>query len=248
MAKHADSAEEPDAIEPTYLDDVTVELVQSMGSDESIIQAAQVSVVGANNPEDFKRTGGLINYLMREHHGSPFEHNSMTFYVKAPIFVFREFMRHRIGFSYNEMSGRYTELPAEFYIPNKNRPIVNTGKSAKPVFEAGTDEQFQAMVAAHDYAYNAAWTSYQNMLGEGIANEVARAVLPVGTMSQMYVTCNLRSLMSFLTLRTKGHENAAFVSRPQEEIAMVADKMEAMAEVLFPLAMEKYNDHGRIAP
>ncbi len=246
MGKHSDATETTQEI--NYLSKPTVELVQSMGSDDSIIRAAQVSVVGANNPEDFERTGGLINYLMREHHGSPFEHNSMTFYVKAPIFVFREFQRHRVGFSYNEMSGRYTKLKPDFFIPSKDRPLVNAGSSAKPDLVPGTDEQYEALVDAHMFVYEAAWGKYQGMLNMGIANEVARSVLPVGIYSEMYVTMNLRSLMNFLTLRTKGHENAAFVSRPQQEIADVADQLEDVAKLLFPVAMEKYNDHGRIAP
>lgn len=246
MAKHADEPEPNTDL--TYLDGVEVQLVQSMGGDDSIIQAAQVSVVGANNPEDFERTGGLINYLVREHHGSPFEHNSMTFYVKAPIFVFREFMRHRVGFSYNERSGRYSELLPEFYLPNADRPLVNEGSSAKPNLVPGTEEQYQILLDSHMRVYEVAWEEYKRQLDAGIANEVARDVLPVGIYSEMYVTLNLRSLMNFLTLRTKDHENAAFISRPQEEISWVGNKMEEVAQVLFPIAMEKFNDHGRVAP
>lgn len=230
------------------LNDVTVDLVQSMGSDESIIQAAQVSVVGVNNPEDFARTGGLINYLMREHHGSPFEHNAMTFYVKAPIFVFREFQRHRVGFSYNEMSGRYTKLLPEFYVPKPDRPLINTGTSAKPEFAPGSDLQVQSIQEAFPVGYQVAWDMYEAALADGIGNEVARMVLPVGIYSQMYVTLNLRSLLNFLTLRTKDKENAAWKSRPQHEISMVADKLEETANLLFPIAMEKYNANGRVAP
>jgi thymidylate synthase (FAD) len=234
--------------EITLLDDVTVDLVDSMGSDKSIIRAAQVSVVGENNPENFERDSGLINYLMREHHGSPFEHTAMTFYVKAPIFVFREFQRHRVGFSYNEMSGRYTKLVPEFYLPKADRPLINIGKSSKPEFAPGTDEQTEGVREAFPLLYQRAWDTYEAALNDGIANEVARTVLPVGVYSQMYVTCNIRSLLNFLTLRTKDKENAAWKSRPQHEISLVADKMESIAELLYPITMQRYNEHGRVAP
>jgi len=228
--------------------DVTVELVQQVGNDDAIIRAAQVSVVGHNEPEDFERSAGLINYLMREHHGSPFEHNSLTLYVKAPIFVFREFQRHRVGFSYNEMSGRYTELLPEFYIPNEDRPLQNVGSSAKPDFVAGTNLQTKLIKKLIPHAYRVSWKVYKTLLKAGVGNEVARIVLPVGIMSQMYVTMNLRSALNFLTLRTKGHPDASFVSRPQEEIAMVADQIEAIVSRQFPLAYAAFNKHGRVAP
>lgn len=219
-----------------------------MGNDDSIIQAAQVSVTGENEADiTQKRKEGLINYLMREHHGSPFEHNSMTFYVKAPIFVFREFQRHRIA-SYNEMSGRYTTLPAEFYIPNELRPLVNIGSSAKPEFAPGTPEQYELMVDSLMEVYELAWEKYKLQLDAGVANEVARMVLPVGIMSQMYVTMNLRGLFNFLSLRTKDKPEAAFVSRPQHEISVVADRIEEYVAQVFPIAHTAFNANGRVAP
>ena len=112
------------SFEVIFRDDVTVELVKSSASDADVIWAARVSTAGEQSMdeigEDPARSAGLINYLARERHGSPFEHTSMTFFVSAPIFVFREFMRHRIA-SYNEESGRYRELKPVFYIPAKER-------------------------------------------------------------------------------------------------------------------------------
>ena len=106
-----------------FRSDVTVELKQSMASDEAILMAARVSTgAESTSPE---KDAGLINYLMRDRHGSPFEHNSFTFYIEAPIFVFREFMRHRIA-SYNEESGRYKELKPVLYIPDQERDLVQT--------------------------------------------------------------------------------------------------------------------------
>lgn len=228
-------------------DDVSVLLVRASGDDNSVAQAARVSVVGANSLSDDAKDAGLIGYLMRKKHGSPFEHNSMSFYVKAPIFVFREFHRHRVGWSYNEMSGRYTVLPAEFYIPKPDRKLVNAGGSANPRFEPGSDAQVQQVRQALTATYQDAWDAYDELLGAGIANEVARLVLPVGVMSQMYATCNARSLMNFLALRT-ADERAAYPSNPQHEIELVARKLEAVFAARFPVTYAAFNENGRVAP
>ena len=116
----------------TFRSDMDVELVDSMGSDLSVAQAAWVSTQGAA-VEDFaagntERAEGLIRFLMRGRHGTPFEHNSLTFLVRAPIFVWREHHRHRIGFSYNEESGRYSQLKPEFYVPADDRGMKQVGK------------------------------------------------------------------------------------------------------------------------
>lgn len=235
-------------MELTFLDDVEVKLIRSLGDDDTVIQAAQVSVTGENEagitPE---RKDGLIKYLLREKHGSPFEHNSMTFYVKAPIFVFREFHRHRVGFSYNEMSGRYTELLPEFYVPKPDRPLRNIGSSAKPEFAPGTNLQTRLVARLLPLAYKVSWKVYKTLLRFGIANEIARVVLPVGIFSQMYVTVNARALMNFLSLRTKD-ERARHLSRPQHEIELVARKMEEDFANLFPTTYKYYNQFGRVAP
>lgn len=231
------------------LSDTTVKLIRHMGDDDTVIQAAQVSVTGENEADlTEKRKVGLINYLLREKHGSPFEHNAFTFYVKAPIFVFREFQRHRIGFSYNEMSGRYTKLLPEFYIPSEERPLVNIGSSARPEFAPGDGSQLMAIDSVLKTSYQEAWDHYEHLLGIGIANEVARAVLPVGVYSQMYVTMNARSLMSFLTLRTKD-DRASHLSRPQYEIdVLTARKIEEEFARIFPITYAAFNEYGRTAP
>ena len=227
----------------------TVQLIDKMGDDHSVVRSARVSVSGlqGDTEEDTKKDAGLINYLMREKHGSPFEQNSMTFYVKAPIFVFREFMRHRVGFSYNEMSGRYTKLEPTFWVPGKDRPLINIGSSAKPEMAPGTEEQWEITVNLLSEGYEDAWKRYEHMLSIGIANEVARAVLPVGIYSQMYVTMNLRSAFNFLSLRTHDKE-AAHVSRPQREIEDVAREIEKHVAQLFPISYARFNEHGRVAP
>jgi len=236
--------------EIVFRDDVTVELVKSSASDADVIWAARVSTAGEQSIESLKedpeRSAGLINYLARERHGSPFEHTSFTFFISAPIFVFREFMRHRIA-SYNEESGRYRELKPVFYIPSKERKLIQVGKTGHYTFEDGTSEQYELMVAEMKKAYIAAYDAYQKMLDAGIAREVARATLPVATYSSMYVTMNARALMNFLSLRTSS-EGSHFPSYPQREIEMVAEKMEAFFAEKMPLVHEAFNKSGRVAP
>ncbi len=233
-----------------FRDDVTVELVKSSASDADVIWAARVSTAGEKSiesiNEDPERSAGLINYLARERHGSPFEHTSFTFFISAPIFVFREFMRHRIA-SYNEESGRYRELKPVFYIPNRERKLIQVGKTGHYTFEPGTQEQYDLMVSEMKRAYIAAYDAYQKMLAAGIAREVARATLPVATYSSMYVTMNARALMNFLSLRTT-HEGSHFPSYPQREIEMVAEKMEAFFAEKMPLVYEAFNKSGRVSP
>lgn len=228
-----------------YRSDVTVELIQSMASDSAVAMAARVST-GASNSVDASKDAGLINYLMRDRHGSPFEHNAFTFYIEAPIFVFREFMRHRIA-SYNEESGRYKELEPVFYVPAPERKLVQEGKPGAYTFVDGTAEQYRAVEEASVDAYEMAYAEYQWMLEKGIAREVARMVLPVGLYSSMYVTMNARSMMNFLSLRTT-REGTHFPSFPQREIEMVAEKMEEFFAAAMPVTYECFNKNGRVAP
>ncbi|HEY2557324.1 MAG TPA: FAD-dependent thymidylate synthase [Diaminobutyricibacter sp.] len=236
---------------------MTVELVRSSAHDSDVLFAARVSTQGEQTLEqsrldgtetevDTARDRGLINYLMRDRHGSPFEHNSMTFYVQAPIFVFREFMRHRIA-SYNEESGRYRELRPVFYVPDADRRLVQTGKPGAYEFSPGSAEQSalveQQTTAASRYAFEA----YQRMLEAGVAREVARIVLPLNIYSSMYVTMNARSLMNFLSLRTR-HPESHFPSFPQREIEMCAEQMEELWARLMPLTHAAFEANGRVAP
>jgi thymidylate synthase (FAD) len=236
--------------EIVFRDDMTVELVKSSASDADVIWAARVSTAGETTlekvGESSERDAGLINYLARERHGSPFEHTSMTFFVSAPIFVFREFMRHRIA-SYNEESGRYRELRPVFYIPNKDRKLVQVGKTGAYTFVDGTPEQLDVTVNAIKETCIVAYDNYQKILASGVAREVARAVLPVTLYSSMYVTMNARALMNFLSLRTSSPDSH-FPSYPQREIEMVAEKMEKHFAELMPMTYAAFQKSGRIAP
>ena len=258
------SSQQPSEPQIQFRSDVTVELVRSSAHDSDVLFAARVSTQGEQTLEaaqaseaseatdsvsaeaEDKRARGLINYLMRDRHGSPFEHNSMTFYVQAPIFVFREFMRHRIA-SYNEESGRYRELNPVFYVPAPERNLLQVGKPGAYTFEPGTPEQIELVAAETRAQSTAAFESYQRMLDAGVAREVARIILPLNIYSSMYVTLNARSLMNFISLRTK-REGSHFPSFPQREIEMAAEKIEDFFADLMPLTYAAFNGNGRVAP
>jgi thymidylate synthase (FAD) len=233
-----------------FRSDVTVELVKSSASDADVLFAARVSTAGEKSLEevgaDAGRSAGLINFLMRDRHGSPFEHNQFTFYVSAPIFVFREFMRHRT-FSYNEESGRYRRLEPVFYVPGPDRKLVQEGKPGRYVFVDGSEEQHRLVQDATRRVCTEAYLAYLGMLDAGVAREVARGVLPVSIYSTMYATCNARALMNFLSLRTR-REDSAFPSFPQREIEMVAERMEEHFARAMPLTHAAWERNGRVAP
>lgn len=234
----------------SFRSDVTVELVRASASDADVVFAARVSTAGEQSLADVEADAagskGLINYLMRERHGSPFEHNSMTFFVQAPIFVWREHMRHRIA-SYNEESGRYRELKPVFYVPARDRNVVQVGKTGAYEFLAGEPAQYDLIDEQMRGACTQAYAAYQEMLGAGIAREVARMVLPVSIYSSAYVTMNARSLMNFLSLRRKA-EGSAYPSYPQREIEMVAERYEEEWARLMPLTHAAFAANGRVAP
>lgn len=259
--------------EITYRSDIVVEPIDRMGGDQAVLRAMLV----ASNQDDASewadpgspKNAGRINSLMRDRHGTPFEHACMTFYVEAPIFVFREWHRHRIGISINEMSGRYSELPPQFYVPPLNRPLVKVegSKQMQYLTEMGTLKQRDIVeVSMHD-AYSNAYDCYQVMLAAGILKEVARMVLPVGIYSKMYWTCNPRSLMSFLQLRVRrtistftaqddgtfiradeGSGHAMFPSNPQWEIDIAAQICEQTLAEHWPVTYRAFQRNGRVAP
>lgn len=226
-----------------FSSEITVKLVRHCASDDSVIQAAQVSAKGENKPDTVPQR--LIEALMSGKHGSPFEHNMMTFFVEAPLFVFREWQRHRMS-STNEMSGRYTVLPAKFYIPSAERPVINTGTKMKPKFEPHL-EAVMDVQGILNHGAQGAWDHYTWMLESGIANEVARMVLPVNVYSQMYWTVNARSLMNFLSLRVES-DDSLVKSYPQLEIQLGAEKVEQHFAELMPVTYAAFIENGRVAP
>lgn len=230
-----------------YSSDVTVELIKHSADDIDVVRAARVSTQGEGSLDvSNKEISGLINFLMRERHGSPFEHSYFTFYVRAPIFVWREHMRHRIA-SYNEESGRYKELAPEFYIPSPERKLIQVGKTGAYHFETGTPTHYGISITLMRKTCEQAYHSYKIMLEEGVAKEVARMVLPVNIYSSAYVTMNARALMNFLSLRQSAPDSH-FPSYPQREIEMVADKYEEIFKQAMPLTHLAFINNGRVCP
>ena len=230
-----------------FTSEMKVEFLDSVGSDIEVARAAWVSTMGERAEEgNLERIAGLINMLMRDRHGSPFEQGLLRFRVTAPIVVFREHQRHRIA-SYNEMSGRYIELPPRFYVPPPERPLVQTGKPGAYTFDPGSDLQRAKVIDEFTFISECAWTSYQDMLANGVAKEVARMVLPLNLMSTMVVAMNPRALMNFLSLRAKSGY-ASYPTFPMWEIEQIAVEYEKAFMCNWPLTSIAFNRHGRVAP
>ncbi len=226
----------PENVVPV-LDHGFLALDGALATDLAVVNGARVSF-NQEAQEMSDRDAGLIRFLMRERHGSPFEHGYFRFLVKAPIFVVREHHRHRAGHSYNEWSGRYSKLEAEFYVPEYVRTQV--GKPGAYSFEP-VDEETREMTR-REIQENAerAFEAYERLLEQDIAKEVARAVLPLSTYTKYYWSCNPRSLMHFCGLRN--HESA------QYEIRQYAAAAESFLEQLMPITHAAFVAAGRVAP
>ena len=201
------------------------------------MNGARVSFNQASDELD-ERGAGLIRFLMREKHGSPFEHGYFRFLVKAPLFVVREHHRHRAGHSYNEWSGRYSKMQPEFYVPENVRTQV--GKPGSYSFEPVDEETREAAQQTIEDNAARAFEAYEQMLELGVAKEVARAVLPLSTYTKYYWSCNPRSLMHFCSLRN--HDAAQF------EIRQYAAAAESFLEQLMPVTHAAFVANGRVAP
>lgn len=225
------------------LDKGDVSLVNSMASDLSVVAAARVSngVTLADASKGSDADQKLINYLMKHRHGTPFEHTAFTFHVKCPLFVAREWQRHRIG-SFNEVSGRYTEFEPEFYLPKNFRIPGKTNKQGSE-FPPPTDiiEAWDELNSLDvQFITNKSYEVYKLLLVAGVAKEMARIVLPLNLYTQFYWTINARSLMNFLSLRTA--EDA------QWEIRQYANAIEDMFKQLMPMTHIAWINNERIAP
>lgn len=213
-----------------FRSDMGVELVDHMGSDASVVRAARVSTVGANEGQGGDR---LIAFLMREKHMSPFEHATFTFLVEAPIFTINQMVRHRIA-SFNIESGRYKELEPVFYVPDHERAVVQVGKTGAYEFEPGDTVLREKVQTIQQNQSGLAWDAYVQQLRWGVAKEVARMVLPLNIYSSLYVTMNSRGLMNFLSLRNEHHA--------QYEVRQVARQMESIFAEHMPLTHKAFRD------
>jgi thymidylate synthase (FAD) len=210
----------------------------SLADDLAVVNGARVSFNSLSEGELTERDEGLIRFLMRERHGSPFEHGYFRFIVKAPIFVVREHHRHRAGHSYNEWSGRYSKLEAEFYVPDYVRTQVGKpgAYSFEPVDPAVREQARAEIRAVAEQAFEA----YERMLEQGVAKEVARTVLPLSLYTKYLWSCNPRSLMHFCSLRNS--EQAQF------EIREYAKAAESFLERLMPVTHAAFVANDRVAP
>ena len=209
-----------------------------MADDLSVVNGARVSF--ARRKEELEEADeGLIRFLMRERHGTPFEHNAFRFHVRCPIFVAREWFRHRVG-SFNEFSMRYARASDEFYVPAPEDVRTQVGKPGSYSFEQVPDELAETAREKLQAVYEMAYLVYEQLVEAGVARELARAALPVGAYTEFYWTINARSLMNFVSLRNS--ETA------QREIRRYAEACERFLEQRMPVTHAAFVANERTAP
>ena len=220
------------------LDHGFVRLDGALADDLSVVNAARVSFARRKAVMD-ESDAGLVRFLMRESHGTPFEHNAFRFHIRCPIFVAREWFRHRVG-SFNEFSMRYAEAKDEFYVPAAEDVRGQTGKPGAYTFEQVDAALAASTRAAVEASYAAAFATYQRLVEQGIAREVARAVLPVGIYTEFFWTVNARALMNFLSLRN--------AETAQREIRRFAEAVEELFAETMPITHAAFLGNSRAAP
>lgn len=220
------------------LDHGFVRLDDAMADDLSVVNGARVSFARHKDELD-DSDQGLIRFLMRERHGTPFEHNAFRFHVRCPIFVAREWFRHRVG-SFNEFSLRYARATDDFYVPEPEDVRTQIGKPGAYSFEPVSDELAETTREELRAVYEAAYRTYEQLVEQGVARELARSVLPVGAYTEFYWTVNARSLMNFLSLRNS--ETA------QREIRRYAEACERFLEEQMPVTYAAFVANDRTAP
>lgn len=215
--------------EINFRSDVVVELIDYMGSEERIVQAARTSFKGKDTQEAV--SNGLVRTLIEESHTVPLEHCVFTFKIEAPLFVINQLVKHRMS-SISAHSARYSKMRPEFYVPDDNRPCAQTGKAMEYNYSHTPETTELAQELLRDTA-GVAWENYQYMLDNGVAKEVARSVLPVSMYSTVVMTVNLGSLLNIIRLRTDRYD-----SHPQEEIRWVGEAMRDVLAEKFPTVLE----------
>jgi thymidylate synthase (FAD) len=220
------------------LDHGFVRLDGAMADDLSVVNGARVSFARRKEEVD-ESDQGLIRFLMRDRHGTPFEHNSFRFHIRCPIFVAREWMRHRVG-SFNEFSLRYAKATDDFYVPEAEDVRSQVGKPGAYSFEPVSDEVAETTRERLQDVYETAYRTYQELVELGVARELARSALPVGAYTEFYWTVNARSLMNFLSLRN--------AETAQREIRRYAEACERFLEEKMPVTYAAFVANDRTAP
>lgn len=217
--------------ERKVLDRGFVRLVGMLGGDPAVVQAARVSYADGTKGEEQDRR--LIHYLVKHRHETPFEHALFKFHIKCPVFVARQWFRHRWA-SYNEISGRYTVFDeGEMHLPERLRvpDAVNRQGSAEGLDPVREGELLAAMRTHQQQS----WALYQRLIDEGVAREIAREVLPLSLYTQFYWTVNARSLMNFIDLRAERHA--------QYEIRAYALVMMEVFREKMPWTFDAFREH-----
>lgn len=241
--------DELELIPAEFRSDVTAVLVDSMGGEHSIVRRARVSTVGKDSieiPEEILEGPdlGLLKWLYRNQHGTPFEGVEFEWYFEIPIFISRQIVKHRLS-SINEESGRYRELRGVFYVvPEEGRPVVQVGKTGNYQFEQGRPDQIGALRGVQMNMAEAAWENYQKLVHYGIAKEMARTILPVGLYSSMYFKANLRSMLNFCSLRKDWGPDAVHPSKAQAEIALLTDQIAEVIKEKVPNVWDLFVESG----
>ena len=225
-------------MEIKVLDQGFVRLVDSMGSDAAIVQAARVSYgVGTKKTSEDE---GLIRYLMRHRHSTPFEMVQFKFHIKAPIFVFRQWHRHRM-WSYNEYSGRYSEMKDEFYVPEdevitKQNPNNKQGGSSELVpYQVSEGQELESWSEEFENEQKDLRQNYMDKVVSGMRKELARINLPLSQYSEMYASVDLHNLFHFLKLRMDSHA--------QYEIRVYGDALAEIVKSVVPIAYKAFEDY-----
>lgn len=217
------------------LDKGFVRLEEFSGSDDSVVRSARVSY-GAR-PKDEEKDKKLIDFMLRNEHGTPFEHNHFTFHVKAPIFVFRQWHRTRIGVSYNELSARYSEMKDEFYLPTIWRGQDTKNKQGSVLVDLDHDACSVILKRNSEEAMR----NYRFLLDNGAAREMARMALPTNLYSEMYFSCNARSLMAFIALRSDNHAQSETRQYSHAMATYLREKMPWTFEAFFNSLLKREN-------
>ncbi len=215
-------------MEYKILDKGFVKLVEFMGGDRAVVQSARVSHgEGLKGEEKDKK---LIRYLLKHQHLTPFEHAVFKLHIKCPIFVARQWFRHRWA-SYNEISGRYTEYPDEYYIPEKLRGQSQKDKQSSDFISIPDQKK---LIEEIEKIQEKVFEFYRKLLEKGVARELARMVLPLSLYTQFYWTVNARSLMNFINLRADYHA--------QWEIRQYAEAIAKIFKEKMPWTYEAFVD------
>ncbi len=220
------------------LDHGFVRLDGAMADDLSVVNSARVSF-GRRVDELSDADAGLIRFLMRERHGTPFEHNSFRFHVRCPLFVAREWFRHRVG-SFNEFSMRYAKATDDFYVPEPDDVRTQVGKPGAYSFEPVDAELAQTTRDELQAVYEHAYETYERLVEQGVARELARAAIPVGAYTEFYWTVNARALMNFVSLRA--------AETAQREIRRYAEAVERLFAEKMPITHAAFVANDRTAP